>query len=198
MSKEHPWRDEDTLRQKYLVEGYSSAELAELWGCSARTILNWCERHNIPRETVGDKNAEYRDGDVLEGLYWGREMSVAEIAEELSCGEATVMRWLRNNGIATRDAPKDMPVCYYTNSNGYEEIKHGGDQNCIQVRHHRLFALARGIITIEEFYDSNIHIHHKNTIEWDNREDNLVGLTKSEHNKLHADRQDHAENGNFV
>ena len=44
-----PWRDEDGLRELYHEEGASLPEIAEVMGCSYRTIWNWFDRFDIPR-----------------------------------------------------------------------------------------------------------------------------------------------------
>lgn len=47
MTREYPWRDEETLRQAYWGDGLSQSELSEKWGCSTTTIETWMDRHGI-------------------------------------------------------------------------------------------------------------------------------------------------------
>jgi len=108
MSKEHPWRDEDTLRQKYLVEEKTCDEVAEEFGCSGRTVSTWLQKHDIPtrhkNDYVGDP---WRDEDTLRELFKEQGLTSYEVADELGCSQNCVMRWLHRYGIEREQPWKD-------------------------------------------------------------------------------------------
>jgi hypothetical protein len=75
-------------------------------------------------------------------------------------------------------------VFMYVDQSGHVRIRdqHEGDRD--QVYLHRLIAVAEyGIGEVAEK-----DIHHKSGIPWDNRPDNLIPMTRSEHSKLHANK----------
>lgn len=49
--REHPWRDEELLRELYLDEGYSTEQMASGWDCGTTTIINWMDRYGIERRS---------------------------------------------------------------------------------------------------------------------------------------------------
>jgi len=61
---EKPWRDEETLREEYVHKQRSSTELAEKWGCSHATVMNWVKKYGfdkysrLPRFTLGTRKSE--------------------------------------------------------------------------------------------------------------------------------------------
>ena len=112
-----PWRDPDRLRKKYCDEEKSIFEIGDEWDCHYETVRRWLDNHDIEtRETGGDNyDGPYRDPELLRRLYWDEEKTCSEVAEELDCSTVSVERWLRRNGIETRDgsrgggSPKDAP-----------------------------------------------------------------------------------------
>lgn len=46
------YRDEDWLREKYLKERLSAADIGELAGCSDETVLRYLRKYNIPRRDM--------------------------------------------------------------------------------------------------------------------------------------------------
>lgn len=93
-----PYRDEDTLRQKYCVEDFSTRELAEKWECSRSTISNWCKRFGIELESA-PQDPPWQDRETLHELYNERDMTAAEVGAELGCSGRTITKWVRKYGL---------------------------------------------------------------------------------------------------
>lgn len=130
---EKPWRSEQILFQKYVLDGKPIKEIATEFGCSHSTVSNWMDRYDIEaRWPYGRDKVDYAKLITL-------------VSREHSY-----------------------------------EVWNDNDASC-QVRVHRLVAVA------EYGFDEvkNKEIHHKNGIEWDNRPENLVPLTTTEHAKTH-------------
>ena len=53
------------LKNDYLVKGLSSRELAPIYGCSSRTILNKLEKFGIPRRTYKENKMPTRKGGIF-------------------------------------------------------------------------------------------------------------------------------------
>jgi len=201
MAKDKPWHDEQTLRTEYIENKKSRRELAEQWGCSADTIRYWQEKYGIESRDVGgvEKDAAYRDKETLEELYVEKGMSFTEVAEELGCAVATVQRWMDKHGIQSRKAPQDPthpPYHGFRNppdssiGEEYEIVSTHIDGVNQSVPVHRLIAVGHGKLDPSEFWDSEIHIHHKSGHGLDNRPENLERLDRSEHTKLHSPWED--------
>jgi len=288
-SKNSPWRSEALLREKYVGEGLSSRDLAELWGCSKSTILNWLDKHGIDKDNghmthsmwqdketleylylekgytapeigellgCGDNTADkwlkkldvsrryqnkewlyenfveqeksitemadmacctlqtvsrwlhkhdilpkhgdasyadekpWQDKETLVELYHGEKLSAARVAEKLGCSEQTVRHWLIQHDI-------DRRSCGYRTIKTYKSIQHryptiqSGDGHTVLV--HRFLAYACGKMSFEELCDSNMIVHHRTNIPWDNRPENYEVMDRSEHMKIHASKDYYPE-----
>ena len=107
-----PWRDEETLRQKYCVEGKTLEETAEELGCSFATVGNWLNKYGIETRTGGPGNhseTPWRDKEWLESRYVESEKSSTEMAEEAGCDRTTITNWLRKHGIERRSPGNGYP-----------------------------------------------------------------------------------------
>ena len=83
--------------------------------------------------------------------------------------------------------PRRVGVYYKTDHSGYErwQDKCKASLDAI-VRVHRLAAVAWfGFDAV-----ADKHVHHKNGLSWDNREDNLELLTPTEHAETHHEQRD--------
>jgi len=117
-------------------------------------------------------NKPWKDEKRLRELHQDRGLSGAQMAPILGCSSATVLRWLDRFGIFT-------PVEFRTTPDkGYEKWRNGDSS----LYHHRLLAVA------EYGFDAVVgkRIHHKNDIPWDNRPENIIPLSRSEHQQEHT------------
>ena len=192
MARGGPWTDEDTLREEYVEKGKTRAELAEQWDCAEGTIQYWQEKHGIERRDVGgaDKDAPYRDKDILQRLYYEEGKSLQDMADQFGCSVFAIQRWMDKHGLERRMAPNynDYPPYH-----GFRESPDGGigqvyeivstriDGDNYAVPVHRLIAVAHGILEPFEMWEQSIDIHHDSGHGLDNRPSNLQRMSKGEH-----------------
>ncbi|RLM42300.1 HNH endonuclease [Haloarcula sp. Atlit-47R] len=110
-----------------------------------------------------------------------------EIGERLGCSARTVCRWLKKHGIESRDqhqahSIRHDAVPFRTHTTSYERWLHRYRGERESVRVHRLVAVA------EYGFDQVVgkDVHHKNSIPWDNRPENLEPVSHAEHSQIHG------------
>lgn len=123
---------------------------------------------------------DYRDAEVLERLYWDKDLTLEEMAEKLDTSAGTISKWMSKLDVETNDkgrGRKGIDYCsFHTRKEGYEVVNGGHGKDVLI---HRLIAIAEG------FDIQGKEIHHKNGIKWDNRPDNLEVLSHQEHIEKH-------------
>lgn len=184
-----PWRNQELMAKLYMEEDLSGYEIAEKFGCNNQTIYNWLRKHGI-KELDGVKskaasgelcNPKLASEDWLRKKYECEEMSIRSIAKELNCSSTTVSKHIDRHGIRKRsnEPPGPEKNGYYS----FRTTKRGYERWGCGVSIHRLAAVAWfGIEAVV-----NKQVHHKNGIEWDNRQSNLQPLSPSDHSKIHAE-----------
>lgn len=190
MSENHPWRDEDTLREMYHKKEMSQRAIADELGCSPRAVRLWMNKYDI--ESRGREEAvklssyndekPWQDKDTLKELYCEEGMSITEIANELDGGHTTISRWLHKHGIETKKGYDERPPHYTTDDDGYKfwRITDGDTYRSVAV--HRLLAVAEYGLDAT----NGKHVHHKNHIPWDNRPKNIELKSPEQHLRDHA------------
>jgi transposase-like protein len=182
-----PWRNEELLYQKYVVEELSSNELGELWDCDGQTVLNWLKRYDIDRrDNAPNPDAPYRDKELMERLYVDEEMSMSDIAQKLGYSKGCIRRWVNRHGIETRKSNREKPPTHTFKEDGYEVMYIYDSGSYHQIRIHRLIAIAHGKLAPSDFKNREIDIHHKNGVPWDNRPENIKSISRKEHAELHT------------
>lgn len=188
------YRNEDRLRELYVEEGLTIAEIAEYLDCSPSTVHKYIHQFEIPiqnPEYSSPKSewTERPDPDRLRELYHGDRMNIREIGKKYGVSYRTAWTWLDDAGIERRS--KSMakvlrdPGVYFGSQNGYERVAAGyqGEQYTVLV--HRLIAIGEfGFDTV-----AGNDVHHKNGVPWDNRPSNLEILSHSDHARLHREEQ---------
>lgn len=184
MSGEHPWRDEETLREKYIAEGKSTSKIGDELGCSNVTITNWLDRHGIKTRDSGGapSDAPYKDKERLDELYHGEGLSAEQIAERLDCSKASVLRWMQKHGIDRRRQKTERPPGITMHSGGYERVSVTINGESKGVLLHRLLAVAVYGFEVVQEHD----VHHKKNIPWLNTPENLELVSKEDHPSKHA------------
>jgi len=169
-----PWNDEERLRHELYEKEKTQRAVAEEMGCSESLISMKAREFGLRRERP------WEDYEFLEELYVEQSLSANEVAERLGCDERTVLRHLHRSDIDVRQPSHGRPPSFGTH-HGYERVTTQVDGEHKEVRIHRLVAVSEyGVDAVKDK-----HVHHKNSIPWDNRPDNLVPLTHEEHNRVH-------------
>lgn len=178
------YKKESFLKEQYLNQGKSCAQIANECNVSRSTIRDWLKKNGIERRGFDAyEGAEYRDKEKIKRLYHDKGMSLDEVGNELGVSGETVRRWINRFDIdkKTRELPH-----FFTRKNGYEVIRERVDGETIEVRLHRLLAVAHGELPSDQLRGREKHVHHKNRVRWDNRIENLDVLDASEHMKIHG------------
>lgn len=103
MSVDRSWRSKERLRNLYVEERLTTAEIGERLGCSRRTVENWIARYELTSEAK-----PWRDKQTLERLR-DNGLSEADIGDELGCSQATVHNWLERFKLDTDRIKPEFP-----------------------------------------------------------------------------------------
>lgn len=141
-----------------------------------------------------DSQHPWRNEETLKELYSERKLTAEETATKLGCSASTIRNWLQKFGIPTREgglkrsyAPTSISPKGYERWHNIETER--GTRRDIFV--HQLTVIADGANPRKVFNGGEYTVHHKNEVPWDNRPDNLVVLSASDHAALHH------ENGTY-
>jgi predicted DNA-binding protein YlxM (UPF0122 family) len=171
---------DSTLNQLYVEQGLSGREIAERFNTTRDKVRNQLLSRGILRpEQKKISKSELEDAYHVNGL------SQSEVADKFDISKTSVYRHINHYGLKKtpeewqRDRFGDS-VSYRTNVRGYEVMTiPGGGEFAV----HRLVAISEH--GTEAVADS--HVHHENTIPWDNRPENLSVLEPGSHAALHND-----------
>jgi len=191
--------DADRVERLYWDEGYSLADVGEVYDVGGVTVLNFMKENEIPRRTPDqEKGDAWKDKDRLRRLYWDEGLTLKEVADELGCEKTTVMNWMKRLDIERRLTPEDKPAYYDTDTHGYErsKSKHNGHTYCVWI--HQLVAIADGADPHKVFSGGEYNVHHINGIPWDNRAKNVELITKSEHSRIHYEERTKGPDGKII
>lgn len=141
----------------------------------------------------------YDDSEDLRELYWGKNMSQAEIADRFGVNPGTIHYWMDKYGIRTRDRISEMKNTVQRKSKGDRLLTDGKGYECWRYGHHkrvkihRLMAVAK--FGFEKVIDNDVH--HSSRIPWDNRMENITVLSPGVHSKNHAAEQERLPGGEW-
>lgn len=98
-NKKHPSKDE--LEGLYLEEGLSTIALAERYNVRHPTISNWLEKFGIKRRDNSEAHLGFTkpSREELNRLKIEEKLTTSEMAERYKVNPATVVRWMRRDGI---------------------------------------------------------------------------------------------------
>lgn len=131
--------DGEWMYQKYVEEGLTTVDIAELCDCVNRTVGNWLHRHGIKTRSGGRPIAhpKLKDTSWLEKEYVEEEKSCYKIASELDTSDDAVREALIRNGIERRRC-------------GGREREYHFTSNGTKMRRWRLNVLERDSYTCQE------------------------------------------------
>lgn len=103
--------DPDLLRDMYVNQSMTCAEIGEEVDAHTNTVVRWVNKHGFMRsqpeyaslsQLPAETRDTLRDGQEMRRLYADEENSLPAIATELDCTVGTVANWLEEHGIETR------------------------------------------------------------------------------------------------
>jgi len=108
----------ELLESLYHGNGYSTYEIADLFGCSDEVIRARMIEHDIPRrwEVIIEP-------ELLESLYWGNEYTTLQIADKFGCCDVTIGNRMKEYGIPRRSS--GIRVTGFTFNGRQKEILEG-------------------------------------------------------------------------
>jgi len=193
LNKKSPWKDEDKLYKQYVEQGKTTLEIAEELGCNDVTIYNWLQKHGI--ETHYDRREKpWQDKETLIKAYVDEGVDSYTLAKRWDCAASTIRAYVNKFDLYDPGDGKHYPALH-TDDSGYERIVPADGR--AGILHHRLIIIAHGADPNKVYSGRNYHVHHKNGVKWDNREENIELLTSYEHNSMHAKDQPRAR-GRFT
>lgn len=131
-----PWKDESTLREMYLDEKMTTAEIGEELGCNPSTVGSSLEDFGIKRrgsfKNDGVYEKPWRDKETFLELYTDESLTMGDIAEEWGCDKSVIFYWLEGHDIpeSQRRAPEWDASDYeydYTDADDLEYLYHERD-----------------------------------------------------------------------
>lgn len=124
------YRDKEWLREKYLSEGLTSREIAEICKTGKTTILRWLHKHGIPVRNPkgkGNRNVEkgnYSKKSWLREKYVDEKLSMRKIGNLCNVDRSTIERYLldfdikiRNQGSPQKHLEMDKELCSFLEGN---------------------------------------------------------------------------------
>lgn len=171
------YKDPDTLRELYVQEELTRAEMAERLDCTMGDVRYHMEKHDIMAEA-----RPWRNTELLREKCEEECIPVSELAEMWDCGETTLYYHMDKHDIERPRFAKEKPG----QTLPYSVIYHRENGQNHYVFVHRLVACAHGMIEPSEVYSGDTDIHHKNGIVEINSPENLQALSPEEHQKIHA------------
>jgi transposase-like protein len=95
-------RDEEWVREQYVENGKTIADIAEICGCTDAAVSKSLKRLEIEAERpVTDERL--RDAAWLREQHSDQKRSGVEIAQQLGCTASAVYSWLGKHGIETKN-----------------------------------------------------------------------------------------------
>lgn len=106
------------LKNEYVSNERTASKIAKMCGVTHATILNWLDKHNIPRRNRSESSKiraakkigtqKYRDPDWLKQRYVIDGLTVRDIATQIGCSFPTILHWLERHNIDRRPVASEL------------------------------------------------------------------------------------------
>lgn len=96
-------RDAALLRELYIGQLKTCAEIGDIIGCHETSVLSWLREYNIPVRPRGSESdtIKLRDRELMQELYVERDLSQKEVAEHIGCSSSSAHDWIHYHGFDT-------------------------------------------------------------------------------------------------
>ena len=108
------YKDPDWLRERYVTNRKSIAEIADECGVSDHTIGRWLKKHGIDTRSISESKLsegaieKLRDEEWMQEQYVEQRRTPVDIADECGAGATTIRRWLEKHNIETRSVSESV------------------------------------------------------------------------------------------
>lgn len=116
---------EDELQQMYWDKEMSQPEIAEFIGVSQHTVYYWMQKYDIESRTVYESLLVKSSilpipisKEELADMYWGKGMSMLQIAKEINMSQYNVHNWMKIYEIERRTISESLVGKFAGESNG--------------------------------------------------------------------------------
>jgi len=170
--------DDKKLTELYAA-GQTAQALAELFGVSKKTILRHLDRLGVTRRTLRKVTTEV-EAQIVKMALSGATVKQAE--QDLALEATTIREYAAKNGVRFSD---QYHKGFITTWNGYRMVPmpdHPGADAKGYVREHVLVVEAR----LGRHLMAHEVVHHQDGDKLNNKDENLLVTTRSEHARHHA------------
>lgn len=199
------YQEEAFLRREYVENRRTLVDIADECDVSDQTIRRWLENHGIDRrdrsEAQISEREKFHDEQWLREQYLDNRRSMRDIAEECGVTPSGVKKWIDKFDIEAREPAEHMrytPVSHGWTPRGYEYVRSKYDYEDSGCFVHQLVAIAEGADPHKVFSNGRYHVHHENSVKWDNRHSNLVLQSAKTHSVLHHHEDKHSIPNTYV